>query len=380
MIYLDHNASSPLRPEAFEAMRPWLARPVGNPSSAHAAGRRARRALEDARELIAQHLGAFADEVVFTSGATEANNLAIFGLAGIPPGRIISSRIEHPCVIAPLEHLAARGFQNSWLPVSSEAVIAPNWLLESLTDDTRLVAVMLANHETGAIQPVTELVYCACEAVFHCDAAQAVGKIPVNFHALGVTTLSVSAHKFGGPPAIGALLVNRCAKLTPVFFGGPQQHGRRPGTEPVALAVGMAAALDAALKQREAESARMFSHRERFLAALRDAAPVVLNGPESGGVPHVLNLSFPGCRGDALLMALDLAGVCCSTGSACSSGSLLPSPVLKAMGVPEEHLISALRFSFGYTTTQSDVDEAASHVIRVVSRQRQSDRAPAPVI
>jgi cysteine desulfurase len=371
MIYLDHNASSPLRPEAREAMRPWLEGATGNPSSAHAAGRNARRALEDAREMIAHHLGAHADEVVFTSGATEANNLAVFGLAADPPGHFLSSRIEHPCVISPLEHLVARGFAGTWLPVSLDAIIAPASLLESLTDDSTLVAVMLANHETGVIQPIAELVYSACGVPFHCDAAQAVGKIPVDFHGLCVTTLSVSAHKLGGPPGIGALLVNRCAKLAPLQYGGPQERRRRPGTEPVALAVGMAAALDAALSNCETEAARMLGLRQRFLVALHDGGlEFALNGPKSGGLPHVLNLSFPGCRGDALLMALDLGGVCCSTGSACSSGSLLPSPVLKAMGLPQERLISALRFSFGPTTTEAEVDEAAKEVVRVVIRIR----------
>jgi cysteine desulfurase len=373
MIYLDHNATAPLRPEALEAMRPWLEGAAGNASSAHAAGRNARRALEDAREMIAHHLGAHADEIVFTSGATEANNLAILGLAGETPGHFISSRIEHPCVVAPLEQVVACGFAGTWLPVSLDAIIAPASLLESLTEDTTLVAVMLANHETGAIQAIAELVYGAGGARFHCDAAQAVGKIPVDFHGLGVTTLSMSAHKFGGPPGIGALLVNRCAKLAPLHYGGPQERRRRPGTEPVALVVGMAAALDAALRNREAEVARMLRLRQRFLVALHDGGlDFVLNGPTSGGLPHVVNVSFPGCRGDALLMALDLAGVCCSTGSACSSGSLLPSPVLKAMGLPEERLISALRFSFGQTTTEVEIDEATKQVIRAVDRMRSS--------
>jgi cysteine desulfurase len=352
-------------------MQPWLAGSVGNPASAHAVGRRARRALEDAREQIAELLRAHSDEVVFTSGATEANNFAILGLAGDPPGRLISSRIEHPCVIEPLEHLTARGFAGIWLAVSADGIVTPDSLAAALTDDTRLVAVMLANHETGTVQPVAELVKCASGAAFHCDAAQAVGKMSVDFHALGVTTLSLSGHKFGGPPGIGALLVSRCAKPEPLMYGGPQQRRRRPGTEPVALAVGLAAALDDALHEREAESARMLALRRRFLAALRDSGiSFMLNGPELGGLPHVLNLSFPGCRGDALLMALDLVGVCCSTGSACSSGSLLPSPVLKAMGLPEERLISALRFSLGPTNTEADIDEAAKHLVHAVSRVR----------
>src|SRR6266581_4362897 len=232
MIYLDNNASTPMVPEVWEAMRPFLGDRPGNPASSHRFGRLARQALEDAREQVATLLGAGPDEVVFTSGATEANNLALFGLAGEPPGQIISSRIEHPCVIGPLEQLAARGFSLDWLPVKPDGTIAPEALGEFLAAENRLVAVMLANHETGAVQPVADLAARAPGIAFHCDAAQAVGKMPVNFRELGVTTLSASGHKFGGPTGIGVLIVNRCAKLAPMLFGGHQQRGRRPGTEP----------------------------------------------------------------------------------------------------------------------------------------------------
>jgi cysteine desulfurase len=376
MIYLDHNASSPLRSEALEAMQPWLTGPAVNPASAHSAGRRARRALEDARDQIAANLGASADELVFTSGATEANNLALFGLAGDPPGRIVASPIEHPCVAEPLAQLSARGFAVDLLPVDGECLVQTGELPRLIKNDTRLVAVMLANHETGAIQPIRELVSLLPadrEISFHCDAAQAVGKIPVNFHDLGVTSLSISGHKFGGPPGIGALLLNRCAKLRPLQFGGHQQRGRRPGTESVALAVGMAAALNASVRDPEATTSRMRALRRRFLdVVIRGCEPCKLNGPAVGGLPHVVNLSFPGSRGDALLMALDLAGICCSTGSACSSGSLLPSPVLKAMNVPDDCLRSAIRFSFGPTLTDQDIDEAAARIVQVVERLRRT--------
>jgi cysteine desulfurase len=233
---------------------------------------------------------------------------------------------------------------------------------------------MLANHETGAIQPVAQLrsaVPSGWDVAFHCDAAQAAGKIPIDFHELGSTSLSISGHKFGGPAGIGALLVNRCAKLQPLLFGGRQQHGRRPGTEPVALAVGMAAALDAAVRDMQETAERMLTLRRRFLNGLaRVAAPFVLNGPDERGLPHVLNVSFLGCRGDGLLMALDLAGVCCSTGSACSSGSLLPSPVLRAMAVSDERLRSALRFSLGPELGTAEIDEAIGRIGNVVKRLR----------
>jgi cysteine desulfurase len=390
-LYLDHAATAPVRPEAWEAMRPLLTGPPGNPASAHGAGRHARRALEDARELVAARLGADPDEVIFTSGATEANNLALFGLAGDPPGHLLASPVEHPCVAEPVARLAARGFAVESLPVDRDGLIDLAALPARLRPETRLVTVMLVNHETGAVQfpasrererPEDALVRTSASSGrsrsrlafhFHTDAAQAVGKIPVHFHALGVTALTVSGHKFGGPPGVGALLLRRGAKLRPLLYGGHQQQGRRPGTEPVALAVGMAAALDLAGRELEANTAHVRRLRERFLGQLRaDAAPVVVNSPAdpARAVPHVLNVSFPGCAADGLLMALDLAGVACSTGSACSSGSLLPSPVLRAMGVPDEVLRSAMRFSFGPATTEAEVDEAAGRVVAAVQRLR----------
>jgi cysteine desulfurase len=378
VIYLDNNATTPVLPAVWEAMRPVLADVYGNPASAHQAGRRARQALEDARERTAELLGAHADEVLFTSGATEANNLALFGLAGEPPGHLVSSPIEHPSVIEPVRRLEARGFAVSWLPVDTNGVVRAEALPDLLRPETRLVAVMLVNNETGAVQPVAELARSSVlrpqsSVLFHCDAVQAVGKLPVHFRDLGVTSLALSAHKFHGPKGVGALLLRRGARLQPQLWGGHQQHGRRPGTEPVALAVGLATALGLWRQEAETRQAHVLRLRARLLDQLRSAvAPVVLNGPEAGGVPHTLNLSFPGCRAEALLMNLDLAGVACATGSACSSGSLLPSPVLQAMGVPEEVLRSAMRFSLSPLLTEADVDEAARRIAAVVARLRRS--------
>jgi cysteine desulfurase len=373
-IYLDNNATTPLVPAVWEAMRPFLTEIHGNPASAHRIGRRARQALEDAREQTAGLLGADADEVVFTSGATEANNLALFGLAGPAPGHLIASPIEHPCVLEPLARLAADGFAVSWLPVDAAGSVCLSALPDLLRPETRLLTLMLANHETGAVQPVRELAALAGGGpAVHCDAAQAVGKMPVHFHDLGVTALTLSAHKFHGPKGVGALLLRRGAKLRPLLLGGHQQRGRRPGTEPVALAVGLAVALELAHREGEQRREQVLRLRTLFLERLRaGAAPVVLNGPETGGVPHTVNVSFPGCRADALLMNLDLVGVCCSTGSACSSGSLLPSPVLRAMGVPPEVLHSAMRFSFSPLLTEAEADEAARRVVAVVTRLRGS--------
>jgi cysteine desulfurase len=369
-IYLDNNATTPLLPTVWEAMRPFLTDVYGNPASAHAAGRRARRALEDAREQTAALLGAHPDEVVFTSGATEANNLALFGLCGDPPGRLVASPVEHPSVHEPLQQLAAAGFTLDRLPVDARGVVRPEALTDSLRPETCLVAVQLANHETGAVQPVRALAeVVAGRCPFHCDAVQAVGKLPVHFHDLGVTSLALSAHKFHGPKGVGALLLRRGVKLRPRHWGGHQQQGRRPGTEPVALVVGLATALDLAFREREQRREKVYRLRELFLRRLlEEAAPVVLNGPAADGVPHTINVSFPGLKGDALLMNLDLAGVACSTGSACSSGSLLPSPVLQAMGVPEDVLHAAMRFSLSALLTEAEVDEAARRVVGVVRR------------
>jgi cysteine desulfurase len=350
-------------------MKPFSLDQSANPASSHRPGQRARKALEDAREQVGSLLDAYPDEVIFTSGATEANNLAIFGLA-LEPGHILASPMEHPCVTEPLNRLTERGFQLDWLAVSREGVVD----LQScnIQPQTRLACLMLANHETGALQPVKELSEVIGDrAAIHCDAAAASGKVSISFHDLGVTSLTVSAHKFLGPTGIGALLLRRHSKFKPLFHGGHQQQGRRPGTEPVALAVGMATALNLACAEMKTRCQQVHRLRQVLLDELRNsAAPLVLNGPEENGIPHIVNLSFPGCRADVLLMNLDLAGIACATGSACSSGSLLPSPVLKAMNVPEEVLQSAMRFSFSHLLIEAEVIEAARRIAEVVKRLR----------
>lgn len=366
-IYLDAAASAPLSSAAADAMRPWLQNSAGNPASTHHAGRQARRALEDAREMVAQLLDAGPDEVVFTSGATEANNLALLH----HHGHIIASPIEHPCVAEPLAHLAARGATLDTLAVDGVGRVRPESLPPLLRPDTRLVAVMLVNHETGAIQPVRELVQQTPAVAFHCDAAQAVGKVPVSFRELGVSTLTVSGHKFGGPVGVGVLLVRRGVSLSPLFHGGHQQQGRRPGTESVVLAVGLAAALRDAVTHRAERVEHVGRLRGRLLTSFGACEPFAVNGPEDG-VPHIVNVSFPGCRSDALLIGLDLAGVACSAGSACSSGSLQVSPVLRAMGLPPERLGSAIRFSLHHGLTEADIEEAGRRIAAVVRRVRAS--------
>jgi cysteine desulfurase len=376
-IYLDNNATTPLIPPVWDAMRPFLGPEPGNPASAHKFGRRARQAVEDARELIADLLVAGRDEVIFAAGATEANNLAVFGLAGSEPAHIVASPIEHPSVLEPLEQLRQRGWQLDWLPVSRNGSLESTAFQNHIRPDTRLVAMMLANHETGALQPVQALAASLGPQVcWHCDAVQAVGKVPVNFRELRASTLALSAHKFHGPPGIGALLVRRGIKIDPHLWGGPQQRGLRPGTEPVPLIVGMAKALELAHREMALRLAKVKQLRTTFLSALRrGASPVILNGTVEVGLPHTLNLSFPSCRSESLLMNFDLAGVACSAGSACSSGSLLPSPVLRAMGLPDSELHSAIRFSFSALLDEEEVNEAAQRIADVVMRLRRSSHS-----
>lgn len=379
MIYLDNNASTPLVPEVWEAMRPFLGDRPGNPASSHRFGRHARRGLENARELIAGLLDAYPDEVLFTSGATEANNLAIFGLVPPAPGLIVTSSVEHPCVAEPVRQLAGRGYTHVPLPVTSAGSVDAD--VAQFPAETCFVSIMLANHETGALQPIETLARRLDGRVpFHCDAAAAVGKVPVSFRGLGVTALTVSGHKMHGPPGIGVLMLKRNAKLRPLFWGGHQQHGRRPGTEPVALAVGLAAALQWCATNRERNRAKVFSLRQRFLEVLSaDASPIVLNGPLHDGIPHTMNISFPGCPADVLLMKLDLAGVACSTGSACSSGSLLPSPVLQAMGLPGELLGSAMRLSLSSLLNEAEAEEAARRISCCVKELRRETSGGPPL-
>ena len=368
-------------PAVWEAMRPYLCDRPGNPASSHRFGRQSRQALEDARERIASLLDAHPEEVLFTSGATEANNLALFGLIERPEanaslGTIFTSPIEHPCVLEPIRQLMEQGFALTNLPITPLGSVDADAV--EFPDDLRLLAVMLANHETGAVQPIEALAQkLNGQAPFHCDAAAAAGKLPISFRKLGVTTLTLSAHKFHGPKGIGALIVRRNTRLRPLHYGGHQQHGKRPGTEPVPLAVGMAQALEWSVQNLEANRAILLQLRQRFLDHLRaHAEPVILNGLEVGGLPHALNLSFPGCNADALLMSLDLADIACSTGSACSSGSLLPSPVLTAMGKTGAAVQSAMRFSLSPLLSTAEVDEAARRIVQCVKKLRQTIDEP----
>jgi cysteine desulfurase len=380
VIYLDHNSTTPLLPEVAAAMAEWEVGRFGNPSSQHQIGRRARQALEHARDEIGRILGArltgpAPDRVIFTSGGTEANNLALLSLAGwqnpqATPGEMIVSSIEHHSVAAPLAMLERRGWTIHRLGVTRDGVVDIEPLDRLLNERTRLVSVMLANNETGVLQRVAEIAgRCAAFGVpMHTDAAQMIGKLPVDFTDLGVALMSVAAHKFHGPIGTGALIARADVHLESLLFGGFQQEGLRPGTESVALAVGMHAALVAWERDALSRSLRLRKLRDRLEAGLVEACggAIVVNGAAAARLPHTSNLALMGVDRQALLMALDLAGVACSTGSACASGSSEPSPVLSAMGCSPEVLASSLRFSLGATTTAEEVEEA----IRRISRAR----------
>ena len=377
MIYLDNNATTAVAPEVFEAMRPHFLNP-GNAESRHSAGRTARRAWDQARETVARILGAEPSEVIFTSGGTEANNLAIFGLAGAEhsPGHVVSSPIEHPAVAEPVARLEAAGFSVDRPAVDSEGFADPVLMASTFRDSTRFATLMLANNETGTIQPLAKLIELAKERGIpvHTDAVQAVGRIPVSFRGLGVTTLAASAHKFHGPVGVGVLLVKTGVKLGSRLFGGGQQQGRRAGTVAVALAVGFAKALELWESEAEGRSERWKSLRDRLESALMaafGADRVVLNGPSDPALrlPQTLNLGFRGVDGDSLLMGLDIEGVAVSLGSACASGSTRPSPTLLAMKVPDDRLRSSVRFSLGADTSERDIEEAIPRIIDAVSRR-----------
>jgi cysteine desulfurase len=380
-IYLDHNATTPLLPEVIEAMRACYAEPCLNPASQHEFGRRARRRLEDARERIGELVGANvsgrdADTILFTSGGTESNNLALRSRAGsssTPVSRVVSSQIEHPSITALTDELSRQGYQIDHLPVDQTGVLRASALPDLLHPETRLVTAMLANNETGVLQPVAQLAASAIQrgAPLHTDATQAIGKIPVNFRALGAATMTFAAHKFHGPIGIGALVLRHGITLMPQLFGGFQQAGLRPGTESVALAVGMLTALELAHAELESRRQRLTALRDEFEHTLIANRPnTIVIGADAPRLPNTSNISFVGLDRQALFIALDQAGVACSTGSACASGSSEPSPTHLAMGLDEAVISSALRFSFGATTTAAEAAESSRRILKVCNDLR----------
>jgi cysteine desulfurase len=373
-IYLDHAATTPLRPEVGAAMEPYLAADgFGNPSSLHADGQRAKRALDAARDTLAQALGGRFSEITFTSGGTEADNAALVGIM-LARGRgshLITTQIEHEAVGETARFLETWGFHVTFLPVDEQGCVSPQSVADALTDRTVLVSVMHANNEVGTIQPLREIagLVHARGAYLHTDAVQTFGQLPVHVRELDVDLLSVSAHKVYGPKGAGALFVRSGIPIEPLLHGGGQERERRAGTENVPAIVGFGEAVRLLLPEREAEAARLTNLRDFFLAELRCRIPhVVLNGHPTERLPNNLNVSFPGLDAETLLLALDRAGVSASSGSACTSGSIEPSHVLTAMGLPEDRVKSAIRLTLGRGTIREQVCRAVDILAGIVAR------------
>ncbi|HLA89483.1 MAG TPA: cysteine desulfurase family protein [Gemmatimonadaceae bacterium] len=365
-VYLDHAATTPVRPEVLEAMQPFFGPRFGNPSSAHRWGREARTALDEARERVAHCLGAGPDEVCFTSGGTEGDNLAILGAWRVlrANGRraVVTSPIEHKAVLQSVHQAAKEGAAERHLGVDASGTVSLDSAREMVRDDTALCSVMWVNNETGAIQPIGALAAHAKSvgAVFHTDAVQALGKVEVDARATPFDFLAISGHKIGAPKGIGAMYIRRGTPLEPLFFGGTQDRGRRPGTENVACAVALATACELALAESDRECARLGALRDRLEAAILARLPdAVIHGRAARRAPHILNVSVPGTETESLLMALDLQGIACSGGSACQSGSVAPSHVLEAMGIKAELAGAAVRMSVGALTTDACIARAA---------------------
>jgi cysteine desulfurase len=373
LIYLDYNATTPLAPEALEAMRPFLERHFGNPSSIHAAGRQTRAAIDDARDRLARLLGAKPHEIIFTAGGTESDNLAVIGLSRSRAGlgkHLITCTTEHHAVLHAFEYLQKKeGFRVTWLPVDSNGRIDLQQLAEAITPETTLVSIMTANNETGTLQPVPEI-SALCRArgvIFHSDAIQSFGKEPLGAGAFDA--LSLAAHKFHGPKGAGLLYLRAGLSIERLQHGGSHENDRRAGTENVEAIVGMARAAELAVGNLKAEAARQAALRDRLWSGIASLFPAaVMNGHPELRLANTLNVSFPGLDGEGLLMNLDLAGICASSGSACMVGSILPSHVLLAMGVSPEQAGATVRFSLGKGTTSEEIEETLARLPEIFAR------------
>jgi cysteine desulfurase len=365
-IYLDHAATTPVRAEVLEAMQPFFGPRFGNPSSTHRWGREARTAPDAARERVARCLGAHADEVCFTSGGTEGDNLAILGGWRVlkPRGRnaVVTSPIEHKAVLQSVHQASREGAEERFLAVDEAGTVQLESAYDLVRDDTALCAVMWVNNEIGTIQPIAELAAHAKAqgAIFHTDAVQAFGKVEIDAARVPFDFLAISGHKIGAPKGIGAMFVRRGTPLEPLFFGGSQDRGRRPGTENVAYAVALATAAELTLAEHEREDARLTALRDRLETAILAKLPdAVIHGRNAKRAPHVVNVSVPGTDSESMLMALDLQGIACSGGSACQSGSVGASHVLEALGLRADVANAAVRMSLGALTTDACIDRVA---------------------
>jgi cysteine desulfurase len=376
-VYFDHNATTPVEPAVVEAMTRVLREDFGNASSVHHFGQRAKAVLDEARSAVAALIAAEPSEVVFTSGGTEADNFAIRGVAEAlevtGKRHLVASAIEHEAVLNTFKALAKRGWETTLLPVDASGVVKPEALEAALTDRTALVSVMHANNEVGTIQPIAELARIARSrgVLFHTDAVQSVAKIPVDTRALGVDLLSLSAHKFGGPKGAGALFIKRGARVAPILTGGKHERNRRAGTENVPAIAGLGVAAALAARKLDAEAARLRALRDRLEAGvIATVSGTAINGARDSRVPNTTNISFDGVEAESLLIALDLEGIAVSTGSACSSGTLEPSHVLRAMGLPTHRTQNSIRVSLGGGNTGTEVERFLETLPKVVTKLR----------
>jgi len=377
MIYLDYNATTPLCDEARNAMLPYLERHFGNPSSVHAAGRETRAAIDNARDTLAALLPAKPHELIFTGGGTESCNLAVLGLARCqfsPGGHIISNKAEHHAVLNAFEHLEKReGFEVTWLKISENGIVDLDDLSRAIRPETRLVSIMAANNETGVVQPIAAISEICRErgVLLHSDMVQSFGKIDADVSL--VDAASFAAHKFYGPKGVGLLFLRSRLSIEPIMFGGAHENERRPGTENVAAIVGMAAAAEWTLRESKAEQEREGQLRDELWRRITQIVPSAQpNGDGAVRLANTLNVSFPGIDSETMLMALDLEGVCASSGSACMVGSVVASHVLLAMGLPIERATSAIRFSLGNWTTPEEIDGATDALARISERLEKS--------
>jgi cysteine desulfurase len=372
-VYLDNNATTPVLPEVMEAMRPYFGERFGNASSIHHHGQETRAAVERARAAVAALLGCLASEVVFTSGGTEADNLAIFGLAR-SGDHIVTSTIEHHAVLNACKHLADEGCEVTYLPVDGRGLVDPADVKRAIRPNTKLITIMFANNETGVVQPVAEIGKIAAEAdvYFHTDAVQAAGKIPIDVKQIGCDLLTISGHKIHGPQGVGALFVRKGTRLEPMLYGGSHERSRRAGTENVPGIVGLGKAAELACAGLErANGQKMAAQRDRLERELLGIEATGLNGDGAPRVPNTTNIYFDGIEGEALVIALDLKGLAVSTGAACSSGAIEPSHVLIAMGLRSDRAKASIRFSLGKQNTPEDVEFALGLIPETVARLRE---------
>lgn len=372
-VYLDNNATTPVYPQVLEAILPYYREAYGNPSSAHSFGRSARNKISEAREIVAEAIGASPSEIVFTSGGTESDNLAVKGFAWANRkgggGHIITSTIEHPAVLGPCKYLSKNGYDLTTVAVDANAMIDPAAVADSIKSNTILISIMHGNNEVGTILPVPEIAKIAKEkgVAMHTDAVQSFMKIPVNVDALGADMVSLSGHKINGPKGVGALYVRKGTKIHPLAHGGHHERNIRAGTENVAAIIGFGEAVRVGKADMEKKAAHLTLLRDELEKRILNEIPYVrVNGHPERRLPGTLNMSFECVEGEALLINLDMAGIAISTGSACSSGSLEPSHVLLAMGIPHEIIHGSLRFSFGHENTMDDVDYVMKHLPRII--------------